>query len=109
LASSGIESRSGIPPSGFLYTASREPVLSSFFPATGGKAMADRIVGSVKWFNATKGYGFIARDGGEDVFVHFSAITMEGYKKLHEGQKVEFEIENGPKGLQAARVTPIDG
>ena len=68
--------------------------------------MADRIQGTVKWFNATKGYGFIARDGGEDVFVHFSAITMEGYKKLHEGQKVEFEIETGPKGLQAARVTP---
>jgi CspA family cold shock protein len=80
---------------------------SEIFLATGGK-MADRIVGTVKWFNATKGYGFIARDGGEDVFVHFSAITMEGYKKLHEGQKVEFEIETGPKGLQAARVTPIE-
>jgi CspA family cold shock protein len=80
---------------------------SLFFLATGGK-MADRIVGTVKWFNATKGYGFLARDGGEDVFVHFSAITMEGYKKLHEGQKVEFEIETGPKGLQAARVTPME-
>jgi CspA family cold shock protein len=103
-----MESRSGIPPSGFLYTASRDRVSIISFRVTGGKAMADRIVGSVKWFNATKGYGFIARDGGEDVFVHFSAITMEGYKKLHEGQKVEFEIETGPKGLQAARVTPID-
>jgi CspA family cold shock protein len=71
-------------------------------------AEGERITGTVKWFNATKGYGFIAREGGEDVFVHFSAITMEGYKKLHEGQKVEFEIETGPKGLQAARVTPLE-
>ena len=68
--------------------------------------MTERFVGTVKWFNATKGYGFIGSDGGEDVFVHFSAITMEGYRKLIEGQKVEFEIEQGPKGLQAANVTP---
>lgn len=68
--------------------------------------MADRFVGTVKWFNATKGYGFIGRDDGEDVFVHFSAITMEGYKRLKEGQKVQFSIENGPKGLQAAEVVP---
>ena len=70
--------------------------------------MSDRIVGTVKWFNATKGYGFIGRDGGEDVFVHFSAIQMEGYKRLTEGQKVEFSVENGPKGLQAANVTPAE-
>lgn len=64
-----------------------------------------RYVGTVKWFNATKGYGFIGReDGGEDVFVHFSAIQMDGYKKLVENQKVEFSIEQGPKGLQAANV-----
>ncbi len=69
--------------------------------------MSDRIVGTVKWFNATKGYGFIAREGGEDVFVHFSAIQMDGYKKLEEGQQVEFSIENGPKGLQAANVIPV--
>ncbi len=69
--------------------------------------MTERIVGTVKWFNASKGYGFIGRDGGEDVFVHFSAIQMEGYKRLKEGQKVEFSIENGPKGLQAAEVTPL--
>ncbi len=68
--------------------------------------MTERIVGTVKWFNASKGYGFIGRDGGEDVFVHFSAIQMEGYQRLKEGQKVEFSIENGPKGLQAAEVTP---
>ncbi len=67
--------------------------------------MSDRITGTVKWFNATKGYGFIAQDGGEDVFVHYSAIEMEGYRKLKEGQLVEFSIEKGPKGLQAANVT----
>lgn len=64
----------------------------------------ERFVGTVKWFNATKGYGFIGREDGEDVFVHFSAISMEGYKKLVENQKVEFSIEQGPKGLQAANV-----
>lgn len=66
-----------------------------------------RVVGTVKWFNATKGYGFIGQDNGEDVFVHFSAIQMEGYKKLEEGMKVEFTIEQGPKGLQAANVIAV--
>lgn len=69
--------------------------------------MAERIVGTVKWFNARKGYGFIGRDDGEDVFVHFSAIEMEGYRRLDEGQNVEFVIEEGPRGVQAANVTPI--
>jgi CspA family cold shock protein len=64
--------------------------------------------GTVKWFNNTKGYGFIAPDdGGEDVFVHHSAIEMEGYRKLVEGQKVEFEVTTGPKGLQAQNVRPL--
>jgi CspA family cold shock protein len=66
--------------------------------------MSERIVGTVKWFNGAKGYGFIAREGGEDVFVHFSAIQGEGYRNLEEGQKVEFSIQKGPKGLQAANV-----
>ncbi|MEW5873120.1 MAG: cold-shock protein [Chloroflexota bacterium] len=66
--------------------------------------MEERISGVVKWFNAAKGYGFIGRDGGEDVFVHFSAIEMDGYRRLEKGQEVEFSVEEGPKGLQAARV-----
>lgn len=67
--------------------------------------MSERITGTVKWFNGSKGYGFIARSGGDDVFVHFSAIQADGFRSLEEGQKVEFEIEQGPKGLQAANVT----
>ena len=62
--------------------------------------------GTVKWFNDAKGFGFIEpEDGGEDVFVHFSAVQSEGFKTLREGQKVEFEVVDGPKGLQAANVT----
>jgi CspA family cold shock protein len=66
--------------------------------------MSERVVGTVKWFNGDKGYGFIARDGGPDVFVHYSAIQADGFRNLTEGQKVEFTIEQGPKGLQAANV-----
>jgi CspA family cold shock protein len=69
--------------------------------------MSDRIQGTVKWFNATKGFGFIEREGGADVFVHFSAIQSSGYKSLEEGQRVEFTVEQGPKGLQATQVVPI--
>jgi CspA family cold shock protein len=63
--------------------------------------------GTVKWFNASKGYGFIQRQTGEDVFVHFSAIMMDGYKSLNEGQAVEFEVKKGPKGLQAENVSGL--
>ena len=69
--------------------------------------MSERIVGTVKWFNGSKGYGFLAQEGGADVFVHFSAIEGEGYKTLNEGQAVEFEIVDGPKGKQAANVHPL--
>lgn len=64
--------------------------------------------GTVKWFNKTKGYGFIARTNGADVFVHFKAIVGEGFKELKEGDKVEFDIEQGPKGLQAANVKKVE-
>jgi CspA family cold shock protein len=64
-------------------------------------------VGTVKWFNADKGYGFISPESGEDVFVHFSAIQAGGYRSLDEGQAVEFDITQGPKGAQAANVRPV--
>ncbi|MCB0195370.1 MAG: cold-shock protein [Anaerolineae bacterium] len=66
--------------------------------------MSERIIGTVKWFNASKGYGFIEHQGGEDVFVHFSAVQSDGYRSLNEGQQVEFSVERGPKGLQATNV-----
>jgi CspA family cold shock protein len=69
--------------------------------------MSERISGTVKWFNGTKGFGFIARDGGPDVFVHFSAIQADGFKNLDEGQKVEFNVEVGPKGPQASNVVVV--
>ncbi|NMC13232.1 MAG: cold-shock protein [Chloroflexi bacterium] len=69
--------------------------------------MSERITGTVKWFNSGKGYGFLARDGGADVFVHFSAIKADGFRTLQEGQQVEFSVEQGPKGLQAKDVVPF--
>jgi CspA family cold shock protein len=69
--------------------------------------MSDRENGTVKWFNGDKGFGFIEREEGDDVFVHFSAILGEGYRNLDEGQRVEFSIEQGPKGLQATSVTVV--
>ncbi len=69
--------------------------------------MSKREIGTVKWFNASKGYGFITREGADDVFVHFSAIQSEGYKTLDEGQRVEFSVEQGQKGLQAVNVMPL--
>jgi CspA family cold shock protein len=68
--------------------------------------MSDRIVGTVKWFNAAKGYGFIGREDGEDVFVHYSSIQTDGFRRLEKGQQVEFSVEEGPKGLQASLVVP---
>jgi len=69
--------------------------------------MAERIHGTVKWFSAEKGYGFITPEDGADVFVHFSAIQSNGYRKLEAGDQVEFEITDGPKGKQASSVTTV--
>jgi len=70
--------------------------------------MSDRVQGTVKWFNNTKGFGFIEREGGDDVFVHYSSVENEGYKTLKEGQKVEFSIGDSEKGPQAQSVKIID-
>ena len=69
--------------------------------------MSERVTGTVKWFNGSKGYGFISREEGEDVFVHYTAIQSEGFRNLEEGQRVEFTVEQGPKGLQAAQVVAL--
>ena len=69
--------------------------------------MTARETGTVKWFNNSKGYGFIAREAGEDVFVHYSALQGDGFRSLEENQRVEFGIEQGPKGLQAVQVTVL--
>jgi len=69
--------------------------------------VTEREMGTVKWFNDAKGYGFIARDGGEDVFVHYSAIEGGGFRTLRENDRVEFAVEQGPKGLQATHVRPL--
>jgi CspA family cold shock protein len=82
-------------------------ILDCAFQSTGIRSeenVAVREKGTVKWFNAAKGYGFIQRSNGEDVFVHFSAIQMNGYRTLEEGLEVEFEVKRGPKGLQAENV-----
>lgn len=70
--------------------------------------MAERKQGTVKWFNSTKGFGFISQDGGEDVFVHYQSIVGDGYKTLNENQKVEFSVTQGPKGLQASDVKVVN-
>jgi len=85
----------------------QHPPLYSNFSREGGITMAQRITGTVKWFNGAKGYGFITREDGPDVFVHFSAIQGDGYRNLDEGQQVEFTVEQGPKGLQASNVVKI--
>lgn len=69
--------------------------------------MSEKEQGTVKWFNSTKGFGFIERDSGEDIFVHYSAILGDGYRSIDEGQRVEFVVTDGPKGPQAQEVTAI--
>ena len=91
----------------FLLTRQPDIMLENECVCNEEVSMAERIVGTVKWFNASKGFGFIERQGGPDVFVHFSAIQGDGFRNLEEGQKVEFTIEDGPKGPQAANVTLV--
>lgn len=69
--------------------------------------MAEKETGTVKWFNSSKGFGFVTREKGGDVFVHYSSIMNDGYKTLEEGQKVQFEVAEGPKGLQAQNVSVV--
>ena len=69
--------------------------------------MSERLQGTVKWFNANKGYGFISGEDGDDVFVHYSALQSDGYRTLDEGQRVEYTVERGPKGLQASNVVTL--
>src|SRR5215213_6792975 len=107
-------------PAGFTFClATRRSSLSSCHRRQGragvGRYLQDgggrdkyMTVGTVKWFNADKGYGFIAPESGEDVFVHFSAIQSTGYRSLAEGQAVEFDVTSGPKGPQAANVRPLE-
>jgi CspA family cold shock protein len=78
-----------------------------FICELGGHNMSDRISGTVKWFNENKGFGFISREGGPDVFAHFSAIQGSGFKTLEEGQQVEFVVTSGQKGPQAENITVV--
>jgi CspA family cold shock protein len=79
-------------------------------PKKGANKMADRVTGTVKWFNAAKGYGFIAHEGGKDLFVHYSSIqdAGNGYRSLNEGDRVEFNVEEGQKGPMATNVVKVD-
>lgn len=84
-----------------------QPPQGDFESRARKKARVMKERGTVKWFNAAKGYGFIQRENGEDVFVHYSAIRSEGYRTLEEGSRVEFEVTRGPKGLAATNVTVV--
>jgi cold shock protein len=87
---------------------SRQPTRAAVRPGTGHERRVLLVAtGTVKWFNPDKGYGFITQENGPDVFVHFSAITGEGYRNLEENQKVEFEVTQGDKGPQATNVRPV--
>lgn len=83
----------------------RAAIVQGYWFLSGVEVVKEK--GVVKWFNAAKGYGFIQRSTGEDVFVHFSAIQMQGYRTLEEGAEVEFEVKTGPKGLQAENVVRV--
>jgi len=102
---SGLSGRSGLGPAN--PTAGEHARHLENQPKQEVQKMSERVTGTVKWFNAGKGYGFIEREGGPDVFVHYTAIQADGFRELQEGQQVEFSIEQGPKGLQAANVVAL--
>ena len=89
----------------FVENSQTEVCATCFAESLGGFDCLSRITGKVKWFNNSKGYGFIERPGSSDIFVHYSAIQGDGFKTLEEGQEVEFEVTQGPKGPQAEKVT----
>jgi CspA family cold shock protein len=91
----------------FFYSDSRGNTFFLTKKIVKGRKMSERETGTVKWFNGSKGYGFIEREEGADVFVHFSAIRGDGFRNLEEGQRVEFNVEQGQKGLQATDVTVL--
>jgi CspA family cold shock protein len=90
-----------------LFFPNAASLIFETFLVKGNKVMAEKEIGTVKWFNDAKGYGFIARESGDDVFVHHTAILGTGFKSLREDQQVEFSVEQGPKGLQAKDVQPL--
>jgi cold shock protein len=94
-------------PGGFFAPAFSDSHSLIFSISEGAANVSDQVTETVKWFNNAKGYGFISQESGEDVFVHHSAITMTGYRTLNEGQRVQFSVERGPKGLQAKDVVPL--
>jgi CspA family cold shock protein len=91
-----------------MWGSRAEPAVISRRNRKEEKNMSEREQGVVKWFNEAKGFGFIQRDGAEDVFVHYTAIQVPGFKTLQEGQRVEFSVEQGRKGLQAVEVQPLE-
>ena len=105
--SAKLLSRLQEPASACLVSSNFLPAMSPIQPAQFNSGKAAMEQGTVKWFNDAKGYGFISRENGEDVFVHYSAITSNGFKSLQEGQAVQFTVVKGPKGWQAADVQPI--
>ena len=90
-----------------MTAAPLRPEITKFHTSKGEQRVTEKETGTVKWFNDAKGYGFIAREAGEDVFVHYSAVEGDGFRTLREDDRVEFAVEQGPKGLQATQVRTL--